>query len=88
MINLIYSLPFTGEMKTLRLKGHVGIGNKEAEDGKIWDVHGYIGAGYANGKAIVHARPVDNCPKYSTATWDLNKGWNISYLPYYVEWIN
>lgn len=58
----------------IRFKGSWGLGLHEDVNGKKWDVHIIIGG-------FVCARPIDDSPKYSTASWDLNKGWcNIHYV--------
>jgi hypothetical protein len=89
MVRITYSSPFTGETKPLRLKRPLSIGRCIDDKGNAWDVYDYIGGAYGpDGKAIVHARPIDNCPKYSTAPWDMNTGYDIKYLPYYVEWFD
>jgi hypothetical protein len=87
MINLSYSVPYKGEVKELKLKGHIGIGIYEDVDGKRWDVHSYIGGCYTkDGKPKVHARIVDSCSKYSTGScWG---EYYITYNPYHVSFIN
>ena len=89
-MNFTYTTPFEGEIQTIKLKGRIGsIGLYEDTNGNMWDVESFIGSAYTPlGKPIVHARLKDSCPIYSTANGDLNKGYHISYIPYYVEYIN
>jgi hypothetical protein len=85
-MRIVISTPYKEEIKTLKLKGYPGIGLKEDIEGNIWDIYNYIGADYTkNSKPIIHARLKDMCPKYSTADWDLDKSWDIKYIPYYAE---
>jgi len=88
MISLTFSTPYEKKITTLKFKGFPGNGHREDTKGNTWDIHDYIGGAYfEDGKAIIHARLVDRCPKYSTSPDDFDKGWSIKYIPYHVEFI-
>lgn len=91
MFNLSYSVPYEGEVLTLKLKKdptYYGLGYYEDVDGNIWDVRCAFGN---NGKPIVNAAPIDHCsPLYSTAIDGINDSGfqTYTFLPFYLEVIN
>ena len=77
---------YDGEIETLKLKKEpLGLGYYEDVDGKLWDVVSIVGADYTTLKRpYINARPVDNSPYYSTATYGHSCG-SHSWKPYYFE---
>ena len=87
MLQLTSSKKYEGEIKTITLKGKAGIGFFEDINGIKWDVYAFYGKSITkSGKNQIHARPVDNNNKYSTVS-GINV-WEVTYKPYFVEFIN
>jgi hypothetical protein len=80
MFSLTYSkpCPIQGHLKFKRSPMYYGIGIYEDVNGVKWDIWGII-------RDVVLARPVDNCPIYSTDTDSILAGYSISYKPYTYE---
>ena len=85
MIRIQAEIPYTEEIKTLRLTRnpfYYGIGFYTDTDGVEWDIPAMGNNGTVR---YVCARKVDhNMPYYSTCSWGNSYG-NHQWIPYYVE---
>ena len=86
MFNLSYSVPYEGEVLTLKLKEdplYYGLGHYKDVDGNLWDIRCIFGN---DGKPVVNARLVDDSSLYATV--HINPTGHWTWNPYRLEVVN